>query len=260
MVLKVSIKIVLGTLFILGSFFSKSGNAQEVKPLKFGMFISPGINWMKTSSEGINGSGTTWGFNYGLITDFAISDAKPYYISTGINILSIGGKIQSAGAEVYNNTLVETIDNQSITTRYLEIPFALKMRSSEIGYSYIAGLFGIGTGFKLGAQQDRDTEYYPITGRVDESFSKEDIGSSIRAVRMALLIGFDWERQITGDTYLILGLRFSNGLTNVLKGDGYAVDVNNETDLSLNYSDGSPKGDPLKANSRVLSFQLGILF
>ncbi|MCB0480029.1 MAG: outer membrane beta-barrel protein [Flavobacteriales bacterium] len=234
--------------------------AQEVKKMKFGMMASPTLNWMKSTTNGVDGVGSKVAFNYGLVTDFAISSTKPYYISTGLMVTTTGGIVQSAGAEIYNGSLVQTINKSDMTIRYIEIPFALKMQSSEIGYSRFTGSFGLGTGFKIAAHQTVETEYYTSTGRVNESKGKVDLSNGSQLMRLSMIIGFDWERQISGDTYLSFGLRFNNGLTNVLKGTAYVVDTNGETDLAENYGDGTPRGEDLKATSKSLSFVMGVYF
>lgn len=234
--------------------------AQEGNKLKFGLYAAPAINWFKTTSDGIEPDGSALKFNYGLATDFALSGNQNYFFATGVQIYTSGGKLSLPGAESYQGNVVKTLDQASMSSLYLDVPLTIKMRSDEIGYSKIAGWFGFQPGLRMNSSKSGTKTYYTANGAIEENYSKADANHMINGMRFSLVVGFDWERQITGNTYFVVGAFFNNGLTNELNGQGYVLDSNGETDLGANYTDGSPKGADLKGNSKSIGLRLGIFF
>ncbi|MBD79273.1 MAG: hypothetical protein CL840_10160 [Crocinitomicaceae bacterium] len=234
--------------------------AQEFNRFKFGLTVSPSVNWFTIKTSGIDSRGSSINMNYGLSTDFALKGSNRYYFSTGVQLLSNGGKIYYTGVEEVNDILYVSQNEADITTRYLEVPIALKLRSNEIGYSVFAGMFGFGTGFRINGFQERNTTYTSSTGTKESIAVRENIQEKINPVRFSMVIGLEWERKITKDTYFTFGFTFNNGLSNVFNTNTHSIDENGNLDWSSTNPDGSPKGTALKGSSKSLAFQFGIYF
>lgn len=234
--------------------------SQEKEQFKFGLAVAPSINWLNVKTDGVTSQGATLNLNYGLITDFAIKGSDKYFISSGIKMLSNGGKLNYTGVVEQNDLFYQASHEVNTTMRYVEIPLGLKLRSNEVGYSIFAGWFGFGTGFRVNAFQERNTTWTDGTSSYSEHIKKESIEDMINPVRFSMMIGFEWERKITKDTYFTFGFTLNNGLSNVFKGNTYQLDESRNLDFSSVNADGSPNGDRLKATNKTVSLHAGIYF
>ena len=57
---------------------------------QLGLSFSPNIGWLNPDAENVEGEGSAFGFNYGIVADFNIADN--YSFSTGITLSNTGGK------------------------------------------------------------------------------------------------------------------------------------------------------------------------
>ena len=235
-------------------------NAQEFNRFKFGITVSPSANWLSIKSQGTGSGGSAVNMNYGLSTDFALKGSDRYYFSTGVTILSNGGKINYTAVEVENEVLFESHNESKITTRYVEIPIALKLRTHEIGYSVFAGKFGFGTGFRINGFEERTTSFYSTNSIYNEKTERRNIQEKIKPVRFAMIVGVEWERKITKDTYFTFGFTFNNGLSNIFNLNTYNLNESGNLDWDSVNGDGRASGPSLKGTSKTIAFQFGIYF
>ena len=245
---------------IVNLVFTTSIYAQDHK-LKFGLAAGPSINWLKIKTEGLESDKTTVSFNYGLYADFKLEGNDNYYISSGIMIQSYNYNLNYASAILNTvSTLTASSVENDLGLSYLEIPLGVKMRSDEIGYSHIAGWFGFGTGFRINSSQNK-TESWLEAGSVKRIETKiNDVKVLSQGAKLSLKIGGEWERKITGETFFVLGCAFENGLTNILKGESYAVNSNGKTDLSQTNAVLAKTGEGYMALPRSIVIHLGVYF
>jgi len=245
---------------IMNLIFVASLNAQDRK-FKFGLATGPSINWLNTKTEGLESSKTTVSFNYGLFADFRLEGNDNYFISSGIMIQSYNYNLNYLGA-ILNSSGVLAASNvkNELGLNYLEIPIGIKMRSDEIGYSHIAGWFGFGTGFRINSSQSKVESWSEAGSEKSVETSINDARSLSQGAKFSLKIGGEWERKITGETFFVLGCTFENGLTNILKGDSYAVNTNGKTDLTQTTAALSKTGEGYKALPRSIVIHLGVYF
>ena len=119
------------------------------KKVALGLGISPTVNWMKTSSNGIGSDGTKLGFSYGLLTDFNFGEN--YALATGIFINNFGGKT----IETYGNTSGNPYNvNYNYKFQSILIPITLRMRTNEIGYLKYYGQFGFNPELIINSKAD----------------------------------------------------------------------------------------------------------
>lgn len=196
---------------------------------RFGLNASPNLSWFRTETRGYDNRGVDPGFSYGLIIDYEF--AQNYAVTSGLNILSTGGKMRYR----YLHEGVDTQKRRDYDLRYLEIPLGLKLRTDEMGFITYYGQFGLGLGFNIRAKAD-DRIYLD-----DEStlrFTDVDISDYTRFLRASLVIGAGVEYNLGGRTSLLGGLTFHNGFSNVLDVDNPAVAtspsaVSNYVELTL---------------------------
>lgn len=255
--------IVLKNFFIVGILLCSTlfASAQEEHRFKFGLHVGPSVTWLSFKTNDYNRKGTALKMNFGLFTDFAFKGSNRYYFSTGINMISTGGEFSYIGVENDNGLLYQSSNDVDLTTQYIEIPLAIKMRSNEIGYSIFSGYFGFGTGFRINAFQDIKTEFTDGSGtdRVIEE-KRLNSESDINPVRFALMVGLEWERKITKDTYFTVGLNLNYGLSNIYKTNAYEIDSNDNIDWNMVDASGASTGNKLKGTNRGVSLHVGVYF
>ncbi len=85
----------LASLVLLASSVSAGGDENEIKNFRFGLKVTPSLNWYKPDGKILSKNGTAPKFGGGLILEFRL--AKVASIQTGLQIDMDGGKIK------YNN-------------------------------------------------------------------------------------------------------------------------------------------------------------
>jgi hypothetical protein len=97
--------------------------------------------------------------------------------------------------------------------RFIELPLALKLSASEIGYLSYYGLFGLGLGFRTSALAD---ERIFLPDGVFDPDEDADVADETKFFRAGLVLGAGMEYSFGGRTALLLGLTFHNGFSNIL--------------------------------------------
>ena len=187
----------------------------------FGLAVTPCMAWLHAGSDDLSGDGSKIGFNYGLVTEFAITDN--YSFATGLTVDSKGGKLRS------KNATVDSLNfHGEYSIRYVDVPLTLKMKTNPIGYIRYYGQFGLAPGFLIGAN---GTYKYGSTVLIDNA----DIKSGINNFNVSLVIGLGIEYNLSGNTNLLVGVVYKNGFSDVLDGSS-------------------------KANANTLGLNIGVLF
>ena len=160
------------------SFAQSSEN--ELKNFRFGLKVTPSINWYKPDGKIMMGNGAGVKFGGGLILEFRL--AKVISIQTGMQIDLDGGKIKynngginTPGANTisyyyniaddniarYNTVSSGTpgythyqLNERQFKTSYITIPLTLKMKTKEIGTLTYYGQIGINNSFRWKAHAD----------------------------------------------------------------------------------------------------------
>lgn len=205
----------------------------KAQVLKLGIFADPVISYFKTDWSKIDPDGARLGINFGLMADKFF--AEHYAFSTGISLQSMGGTLRYvAGKNNFsssNDTLHSLPGNTSVKYKlqYLRIPFALKMKTTEIGYITYFAEVGIDPMINVKANAD-----IPSLGQ-----SNIGVGDEIRLLYMGYHIGGGLEYRILGGTKLFTGLTYINGFT----------------DMTTNLGNSAEK-----AWMNCFEFRLGIIF
>ncbi len=220
---------------ILVFVFIGSGIRAQEKPFVFGFKVAPNIGWMNPSSDDYSSNGSKFGFSWGLLAEFYLMEN--YSLSSGINILFQNGALNYEDDLVDYGGLGELF--RTYKFKYLEVPLTLKMKTNEISGISFFGVFGFGANILLSAKA-KDT-FLPADGGAAIK-DEMDFKSDLKSIRASMIVGVGAEFKMNGVTKLIAGINFDNGLTDVLKNQNIATNVNH------------------KSINNYLEFYVGILF
>jgi len=212
--------------FILVLAFNIVGFSQQ-KPFQFGIKVAPNISWLKPATDGYESDGNGFGFSWGFIADFALTEN--YFVSTGFSAswnntgLKYPHKVEDQEGVMYRDYRL----------RYLEIPIKLKMKTNKLNDHLKAyGQLGLGSAFKIGAKA-KDTFENTVTG-VTSPEDETNISDEIQLFKASLIVGGGVEYYIDESTLIFAEFNYNNGFTNVLKGSN-TVDPTLSQQAQLHY-------------------------
>jgi hypothetical protein len=266
--------------------------ANELKNFRFGLKVSPSINWYKPEGKIISPNGVSARFGGGLVMEFRL--AKVVSIQTGAQIDMDGAKVKynnggpdNAGANTvsyYYNTLDDKIvhydpvlatspsythfqlNERTYRITYVTIPVALKMKTKEIGAFTYFGQIGLNNSFRWKAFADDKLQVIndnTNTLGTNDNKSKVEVTQDIAPYTAALNFGLGAEMNLSGSTSVVFGLNYNLGFMNVVMNDSkYVSRRANEANYS---SSTNPTAflltkmpQEIKSNAVVLT--VGVLF
>jgi hypothetical protein len=213
-------------------FFFTAGKLVAQNQIGFGLFADPVISWFSTATKATSNSGARAGFNFGLTYNKYF--ASNYAFSTGISILSAGGKlIDTAAVDMkFNNFSKHVAAHQPVVYRiqYVNIPVGLKFKSNQIGYFTLFADVGIDPKVVIAGSVD-----IPSLG-----ISKEAAMNELNRFNLGYHIMAGIEYSLGGATAVVLGLGFDNNFLDVTKDN---------------------PGQPIdKVTQKILKFRFGVNF
>ena len=211
--------------------------AAQHKSVLLGFKIAPNLGWMYPDTKHYSYQGTRAGFSFGFVSDFALTDN--YFFSTGFNMNYLNGKLRLPHFEMSGNDSIKGNIDRIYNLHYIEIPLMFKMKTNEFGKFRFFAEIGFGTSFRIKAKA-KDTFNAENKAVIKEN---SDITKETRLMKESLLVGIGTEYMIDKSTFIFMGINFSNGLTNVLKG------------TNALYPDIEPK-----AMNHYLELNLGVIF
>jgi hypothetical protein len=216
-------------IFIL-IFICAYSSAQD--KISFGLHVDPVISWFSSDIKQVKNNGARPGFNFGLTYNKYFS--SNYSFSTGISLLSAGGRLVSSDTTVIDlSNFKSTVlpGNQVVyKLQYLAFPVGLKLQTNQIGY--ITFFSDIGLVPKLVINRKADIPSLNISG---ENASKE-----LRMFNLSYHITAGIEYSLGGSTSLLFGLDFDNNFLDITKDNG-----------------GQPSD---RVSQKILSFRFGVNF
>ena len=236
---RITILLGLGLLFCHFAF-------SQVKPFRFGLKLAPNVGWVAPDSEDYEKDGSAPGFSWGFLADFTITEN--YFVGTGFNVSYLKGKMQfpymmdiiSDGDTAFNQpgTL-----QRKYNLQYIELPVTLKMKTNKFDKLQVYGQIGFSLGFNVKAKAEDIFSYEDAEGNYMSENDKPEISDDITLLKGALVLGGGIEYYIDESTSIVVGITFSNGLSNILKG-------NNVADPSIQQ----------KATISYIELNLGVIF
>lgn len=216
-------------IFIL-TFVWAISNAQD--RISFGLHVDPVISWFSSDIKQVKNNGARPGFNFGLTFNKYFS--SNYSFSTGISLLSAGGRLVSSDTTVIdlsNSKSTVLPGNQVVyKLQYLAFPVGLKLQTNQIGY--VTFFSDIGLVPKLVINRKA---YIPSLNISGENASKE-----LRMFNLSYHITAGIEYSLGGSTALLFGLDFDNNFLDITKDNG-----------------GQPDD---RVSQKILSFRFGVNF
>ena len=173
------------------------GSNYSDKKVSLGITFSPNIHWLRYGDLQNIKKEPKIGYSYGLLGDFALTEN--YYFSTGflINNLKASSDYLSENA---NNDVLATYHLQ-----YIEVPFGLKLQSTQRYYRSYYGQFGFAAGIKINGERE-------LSGA-----DKTSLGNNAEPLRLAMQIGGGINWQLDHKLNMMTGLTLNNGFTGILK-------------------------------------------
>ena len=275
------------SILLVAVLMTVQGFSQDFKKFKFGFKVDPNVSWMSSETTDVVSEGVLLRGSFGVNADIMFSER--YALGTGFSIMGGGGQLSffdyedRIGDAGESNFIVKR--NRKYKLKYVEIPLTLKLRTDEIGYITYWGQFGLGLGFATKATADDNIKFFSElvedademgnswidSGSAISTLAKEDeeemgvdISGEMSPIRASLIIGAGIDYSLSGNTSLMFGIAYNNGLTNVFKSKIKAIEINDDGNPS--YGTGSGEGGRLynefKMKSITNSFVVtaGILF
>ena len=200
------------------------------KDLRIGFKIEPNISWFHPVENGVKGDGSKVGINYGLMLDYEFADN--YIFSTGLQVSHVGGKLSYTGNSwsdkkvgyiAADNSDVKNTANYNIGIQYVEIPFAIKLKSSNKSKMDYWASFGGFLAVPVKARADVNTNFF-VGGVANYSKENDNVISQVQPVTIGMQIGGGVELPISDKNSLVLGLVFNNGFIDVTKNGNWGGD------------------------------------
>jgi hypothetical protein len=217
----------------------------QAQGFKFGVHVDPLVSFMASNDKKVVPKGAQMGFGLGVEMEYYFSDKENYAFTFGGNFaLGKGGKLSytSGGILLPNSELDNTAYFRNDTSatnglglslvpgttiryniNYLEIPFGLKLRTNELGQSYLRAFFHIPTvtvGIPVSARATVDAPTPTIQGYNTKEPSKgENIYKDINFLQLSLGTGagVEWAPNDDGGLRLVGGFYYNYGFIDAVK-------------------------------------------
>jgi hypothetical protein len=204
--------------------------------LRFGIHADPVISWFSTDIDVVDNQGARPGFNFGLSVNRYFT--PNYSFSSGINIISAGGRLISDSTTLFDLSYKNTIKTVTVgkgdaviyKIQYISIPLGLKLQTNQIGYFTFFTDLGLDPKIVIGGKVD-----IPSLDIEAQRATKE-----IRLFNLSYHIMAGLEYSIGGNTAFVVALDFDNNF----------FDITN--DLNFQPDD--------KVSHKLLSFRFGVNF
>ena len=136
--------------------------------VKFGVHIDPGLSFMNSNDKKVTANGANFNFAFGVEGEYYFADGENYSITFGANFgVNRGGKLKYAdGGRLLPSSILDEnsyFDNTNRVTQtkpldgsildltpnttinyninYVELPVGFKLRTNELGQSYLRAFF-----------------------------------------------------------------------------------------------------------------------
>jgi hypothetical protein len=188
--------------------FSDRVSGDIGRKVRFGFKIDPGVSIMRPQENGIERNGGKFYFSYGVMADFFLDESGNYAIASGLQISHMGSVLMyDAGKGLDKFKAAPT--EYDLRLQYVEVPFALKLKTNTSSGIGIWGQFGGFAGFPVRARAN------VISGLV--KYEKENVLRDITPINAGLLLGAGIEYPLTETLTGIVGFNFQNGFVDATK-------------------------------------------
>lgn len=192
----------IGLLLIPGGLF-----AQKTVQLSFS--TGPSVNWMSSGKNELSGGNIRAGYDFGVVADIFFDNRQRYALTTGFLLTNNGGELEYHNTETFDfaGETIHPGSNIIYSLKYLEVPLAVKLKTSQFRRWTFWGQFGLSGFINVGAKGDTN----------DGVLDKTDIQEEIRLLNMAMNLGLGGDFDLGSGNALAIGVIFKDGLTDVTK-------------------------------------------
>ncbi len=222
-------KIFLSTILIV--VVTLSFAQKHSKDFRIGFKFEPNISWFHPVENGVVSDGSKAGINYGLMLDYEFADN--YIFTTGLQVSHVGGKLSYTGNKwdskkvgyvTADNSDSKNTGNYNFGIQYVEIPFAIKLKSSNKGKIDFWGSFGGFLAIPVKARADVRTNFIVGGGVANYTSDNDNVISQIQPVTIGMQIGAGVEFPVSDKNNVVVGLVFNNGFIDVTKNGSFGND------------------------------------
>lgn len=279
--------LVSSSLLLANSFFAQDGDFD--KKFRLGLRVAGQPTWFSSNDNNASKLNTGFGFGFGLITEFKLSDIVHFATGIGGDFESgsIKYKYDPAGTTPYQvsyvtngsgelqeaengvsydtyytsgNTLYKGVYERKIKTTHITIPITLKMLTKEYsGFRYF-GVFGGELGIRVKARAE--DKYATIGGPVYSGGTNTNVNigkdASLIPLRVGLNVGAGTEYRIAGSTSIFLSINYFRSFTNLMRNESKYMFHDSDVDSSTNKLTFSHVKQGLLMNA--VRINVGILF
>lgn len=185
-------------LFLVSLLLSAYTITMAQKVFSFTFITSPQIAWMKSGSKDVSSGSSHLGFDYGIEGDVFLGSER-YAINTGLTVSTTGGGLTYKIPVSFNGKPLPAGTTADYYLRYLEIPFALKLRSKDFNRSRFYAQFGLNNWLNIKAKGSTS----------DGSFNRETISDEVRLYNVGLNVGAGIEYDLGNRNYLSGGIIYT---------------------------------------------------
>lgn len=253
--------LVSSSLLLANSFFAQDGDFD--KKFRLGLRVAAQPTWFSSKDNNASKLNTGFGFGFGLVTEFKLSDivhfgtgiggdfesgsikyryepvsTPPYSVSY---VTDGSGDLKEAEDGVSESTYLNDGDiaytgvyERKIKTTHITIPITLKMMTKEYsGFRYF-GVFGGDLGIRIKARaEDKYTFKTTTTGTTGSGTNTNiNIGKdgSLIPLRVGLNVGAGAEYRIAGSTSIFLSINYFRSFTNLMRNESKYLFHNADSD------------------------------
>jgi hypothetical protein len=223
-------------IFIISTLYTYQMASAQVK---IGIRVAPQLTWSKPDNKVTSASGSRVNAAYGIMLDYYFTDN--YALGTEFSLQTFGtnmsidqsrfNSISSQGCPYPSND--NLVFNYKLGT--IQVPIILKMRTKEIGYVRYYAEFGVSNNFLTRAKADvsMGNTFEKTKVNINEPDTEDefrlapnDYDTRVSSYRAGLIVGAGIQYNIFGNSMLVVGLRFDNGFTNMVKDDRLKTAIN----------------------------------
>lgn len=244
--------LVSSTALLANSFFAQ--DSDDDKKFRLGLKVAAQPTWFSSKNTSATKLGTSFGFGFGLVTEFRLSKTASFvtgiggdfeggsikykYDPTSTSPYSVGYILDASGdmKELKDGTNIsdyvqtgetsyDGVIERKIKTTHVTIPLALKMMTKEIsGFKYF-GMFGGELGIRVKARaEDKYTKSYAYgstsatSGGTNSNLNINKDGSLV-PLRVGMNVGLGAEYRLSGSTSAFLSINYFRSFTNLMRNE-----------------------------------------
>lgn len=191
-------------LVILGFLVALTQISVAQRAFRFTFLASPQLTWLSSDETEVKDRSPQLGIDYGVEADIFLG-SENYALVTGLTLSQVGAR------QVYNTEGNFAFDGEALSSgtsvdynlKFLEIPFALKMRSRDFDRANFFAQFGLTNWINIGAKATT----------VNREFDNEGVNEEIRLFNIGMNIGLGAEYDLGSDNAVTAALIYNGGFS-----------------------------------------------